>query len=241
MKKSMGKNCGRFVIATVTFSLFSISGSWAQDSNSSGAMGGLRGPQDIINSVNNRDSYGNPIPGGQGGYGAPSGGEPAGTIQPFTGAGDPNAGSQGAYLPPPAAGAAGNYGAAAGNYGGAAGNYGAPPGSTTPFQGGPPPKQHHHKHQSAFQQSQAASQLNGQPGQYPNPQDQLAGQQGYQPGGYPNPGMSGPPPATSYHSHSGSGGNSSVGGAVVGVPDRAAKTAVGGSLKAGKEVLKALF
>jgi hypothetical protein len=252
MNKSNGKYCGRVFIAAVTFSLFSVPGSWAQDSNSSGAMGGLRGPQDIINSVNNRDSYGNPMPNVPGTYGSPTAGaESAGSIQPFTNAGDPSAGSQGAYLPPPAAGAAGAPGAGS--------NYSSVQGNTPPFQGGPPQsyKAHnHHKKQTAFQQSQAGSQFNGQPGQYPNPnpQDQ-PGQQGYNAGGYPNvgggypnggggypnPGMSGPPDATQYHAKGGGGGNNSLGGAVVGVPDRAAKTAVGGSLKAGKEVLKALF
>jgi hypothetical protein len=233
MNKSKGKNCGRVFIAAVTVSLFSVPGSWAQDSNSSGAMGGLRGPQDIINSVNNRDSYGNPMPNVPGTYGSPTAGADApGSIQPFTNAGDQNSGSQGAYLPPPAAGA----GAA-----GAGSNYSSVQGNTPPFQGGPPQsyKAHHHKKQTAFQQSQAANQFNGQPGQgqFQNPND-LSGQ-GYNPGGYPNPGMSGPPGATPYHSKSS--GNNSVGGAVVGVPDRAAKTAVGGSVKAGKEVLKALF
>lgn len=218
------------MIAAVTISLFSVPGSWAQDSNSSGAMGGLRGPQDILNSVNNRDSYGNPMPNVPGTYGSPSAAvESPGAIQPFTNANDPSAGSQGAYLPPPAAGGVGP-----------GSNYSSVQGNTLPFQGGPPQsyKAHHHKKQSAFQQSQAANQFNGQPGQFSNPNDP-SGQQGYNPGGYPNPGMSGPPGATPYHSHSS--GNSSVGGAVVGVPDRAAKTAVGGSLKAGKEVLKALF
>jgi hypothetical protein len=237
MNKSKGKNCGRIFIAAVTVSLFSAPGSWAQDSNSSGAMGGLRGPQDIINSVNNRDSYGNPMPNVPGTYGSPTAGaETPGSIQPFTNTSDQNAG-QGAYLPPPAAGAAG-----------AGSNYSSVQGNTPPFQGGPPPsyKAHHHKKQTAFQQSQAANQFNGQPSQFPNPNDP-SGQQGYNqggyanPGGYPNPGMSGPPGATPYHSHGSGGGNNSVGGAVVGVPDRAAKTAVGGSVKAGKEVLKALF
>ncbi len=236
MNNSTGKKCGRFIVTTVTLSLFSVPFCWAQDS--SGSMGGLRGPQDIINSVNNRDSYGNPVQPVQGGYGSPPGGsEPAGSIQPFTNAPYPNAGG-GAYLPPPAARA-----------GGAPAAYGAPQGGAPPFQGAPPAsyKQHHHHHkkQTAFQQSQAASQFNGQPG-YPPQGDPSLGQQSYgapgaypNAGGYPNPGMSGPPQATGYRPKNS--GNSSVGGAVVGVPDRAAKTAVGVPLKAGKEVLKALF
>jgi hypothetical protein len=208
----------------------------AQDSGSGLPNGGLRGPQDIIDATN-RDPYGNMRPadngaaqnsygGAQNSYGANpansynSAVEP-GSIRPFTAspggyptnAGYPNA--SGGY---PGA----NQGMTAG--GGYPGNNGYQNGA--PAQGTPPyqyaSKHHHHHHQQ---------------GQYP-PQN-LAGDPAGAPAGAVTPGMSGPPDAA-YTNHHG-GGNTSIGGAAIGVPDRAGKTAVGVSGKAAKEVLKALF
>ena len=173
----------------------------------------LRGPQDIINSSNARDSYGNPRPVDNGGYnaygnnGANAMAEP-GAIRPFT---DP----------------ANGYQAVPGAYPGSAGrqaDQGAAPGAPGAYPGGPgyqngtgsyPYSAKHHKHKNHQRQADPAS-----------------ANAAYAPPG----GLYSGAPSAAYTSNQG--GNSSLAGAAVGVPDRAAKSAIGVTGKAAKEVLK---
>jgi hypothetical protein len=189
--------------------------------------GGLRGPQDIINSTNARDSYGNlrqPDPGTnpsyQNSYSANSASPEAGAIRPFTdnanGYQAPNQGYQvdpNAYQNAPTTQGSGIY------------QPQAAPGAPVSY---PYSSKHHHHHKQKPPLDPTGAPISSPAGAYTGSSTVA-----------PNGSLSSGPPDPSYAPpHQ---GNKSVGGAVVGVPDRAAKTAVGVTGKAAKEVLKALF
>lgn len=228
---------------------------FAQDSGAAGDLnampnGGLRGPQDIIDSTNALDSYGNPrtsSPVGQSFSPAPSADPAPGTIRPFSGgpAGYPPASS---FQSPPSsyAGTPNNgYNGGAPSYQGSPGGYqqgGYPPGGyQNGYQAGaggyqspngyqangasqPLPSYKHHNHHHKNKSYNDPTAIGSVP------------PQGLPPQGLTNAPPTASLPPTKHHS-----GNDSVAGAAVGVPDRAGKAAIGVSGKAAKEVLKAVF
>ena len=222
MSKSKRIKCTMFLVAVAMLGSSSVCQAQSDGLGNTMPDGGLRGPQDIINSTNARDAYGNARPQDGGGYNppaynaAPAPGPEPGSIRPFT---------QGPS----------GYAPNGGGYPGAPAGYPGGPGAQSAYPGAPPgyvpnqppytPKHHSHHHHQSNQYATDPS-AGVAPG--------VAGAPGA-------PNMSGPPGAAYPSSRGGGGGNSSLAGAAVGLPDRAGKTAVGVSGKAAKEVLKAIF